>query len=145
MENSLEKLIGYSGDSLLIDYVFRDGIAQLTLNMDELEVCMVISIPTDTIRAEDISDLVKNRRTEALTCYLHIIELSTLLKTQHGYYMAPTDFVSLMKDTRLGVSLAYGRKITEVSWLFRVIGSSLLFSCLVSDTKTISWTEIDSL
>lgn len=134
---TFEELVSKSGDSQLKHYRFQNGIATLKLELYEDVSTVRIDFPTKLVFAQTLD--FTDTHDINLICRLEIIALETVLRTQHGYYMSPTDFADVMKETRRGLSLAYGQKQSEVKWLVNVIGYDRLFSCLVSELSDVRW------
>lgn len=139
MITTLEELIAWSGDSNLRHYQFANGLAELVLDMSEIDAKVKISIQTDTVMAGRIAadDHVRS------TCRLELLDLSELLCSENGSYLPPPDFPTLMKHRRNAVTIAYGRRVNEARWILSIVGYSRLFSCLVASPEAVSWCEVE--
>ena len=137
---TFEELVSRSGDSQLIGYRFESGIATLELELDHDSSTVQIDLPTKLVFAQTLDFTDDNDI--GLLCRLEIVELTPLLRTLHGYYMPPAAFADVMKETRRGLSLAYGQKQNEVKWLVNVIGYDRLFSCLLGEINDVRWAAI---
>jgi hypothetical protein len=139
--DSFHQLIAKTGDSQLIGCRFQNGIATLELELYDVDSTVQINLPTRFIFAEKLD--FTHPDDISLICRLEIIELGIFLHTQHGYYMPPADFADVMKQTRRGLSLAYGQKQSEAKWLVNAIGYDRLFSCLLKEINDVRWVEIN--
>lgn len=136
-----EELVAYSGDSQLKSYRFQNGIATLELELDHDGSTVQIDLPTKLVFTQTLDFTDDNDI--GLLCRLEIVELAPLLRTQRGYYMPPTAFADVMKETQRGLSLAYGQKQSEVEWLVNVIGYDRLFSCLLGEINDVRWAVME--
>ncbi|UOQ55369.1 hypothetical protein [Hymenobacter cellulosivorans] len=131
---TLEELVAASGDAKLLSYHYAEGILFLLLLLDEPDTVVEVKIRTQLLQTG--SELPA---TSPWCCHLGRIELEPIkLEVVNGHYMPPPSFVELMKDTRSGQGLAYGSKASAVGYLFSLVGSSRVLSCLISTPNHIS-------
>ncbi len=133
---SLGYIVSNSGDSIIEDYSYSHGILTLTLDIDELDRRFKLMIKTDTMSVEN-SYLEHHP-----ICWIEIKELVNVLSLQYSFYIPAATFEKVMKETRLNYHLAYGKKTSEVKYIFSLVGSGRLLSCLLSDLNCITIEEL---
>jgi hypothetical protein len=130
---NIQDLADKSSDSHLKLYSFRDGVLEIHLDTDYFDSEVIISIPTDVVSGTEISNKDKVLR----NCRIELTKLEKNLNSEQGYYVPSSDFGNLMKEVRTGISLAYGKKISEIKWQLSIVGYSRLISCLTGDLDKI--------
>ena len=129
---ALNELVEASGDAYLLDYSFRDNLLDLHLKFFELDDVRIL-VRTDTVSIPRyVPDALR-----LWVCYLNLIKLEDVLNIQHGIYVPPQKFIEVKKQTRSGLSLAYGRRANDVQWLFRLVSTKL--ACTITSLEDISW------
>jgi len=138
----LTELIKRSGDSKLDGYKYSDGVLAVKLIYGELEHQIQILIKTDSL----IFDHQNLQRDDKVfrTCRIETIELKGKLSIENGFYVPSSNFSKFMQEVRSGFSLAYGRKASEVKFLFSLIGYGRLVSCTISGFDQIDFNSLDS-
>lgn len=133
---TLDKIIHNSGDSILDKYSYSDGILTIDLDLTELDKKVKIRIRTDSL---SFNDYYVNK-TEDLyrTCRIEFQELLNILSLENSIYVPSKDFGRLMSETRLRLNLAYGKKSSEIKYIFSLVGYDRLITCTVSDLACIN-------
>ncbi|WP_299183606.1 hypothetical protein [uncultured Chryseobacterium sp.] len=131
----LDKIIYNSGDSILEKYSYSDGILAIDLNLTELEKKVKIRIRTDNL---SFNDYYVNKKEDLYrTCRIEFQELLNILSLENSIYVPSKDFGRLMRETRLRLNLAYGKKSSEIKYIFSLVGYDRLITCTVSDLACI--------
>jgi hypothetical protein len=131
----LEYLTRYSGDLILQEYSYSEEHLIIVLTLDEIEQDIKLTIKTEVLSFETF--YLEKKEILFRTCRIQIDKLLNILSTEKGYYIPDINFEKLMKQTREKYNLAYGRKSTEMKYLFSLVGYDRLISCLVSDLEFI--------
>lgn len=131
------EIVPRSGDSTLLRYQFSDGIAQVDLDLYELDAAVRITIPTSLVRGLPLT------QGHWHLCHIRVSKISDLLTVLHNRYVPGDGFISLMKEVRAGLSLAYGKTADEAKYLVSLIGAERYFSCVVADISAISVEELN--
>ncbi|KQS46336.1 hypothetical protein ASG38_11015 [Flavobacterium sp. Leaf359] len=131
----LEYLTQNSGDAILQEYSYSEENLIIVLTLDEIEQDIKLTIKTEAV-SFDIFPLEK-KHTPFRTCRIKIENLSDVLATEKGYYTPNSNFEKLMDETRKNYNLAYGKKSTEMKYIFSLVGYGRLLSCLLSDIEII--------
>lgn len=130
----IQDLVSKSGDSYLKSYDFSDGVLEICLDVDYFDEEITIHIPTDLVLGESIASKDKIAR----NCRIELTQLEGELNSEKDYYVPASDFGAFMKEVRTGISLAYGKKKSEIRWKVSIVGYSRLVSCLTGDLDKIS-------
>lgn len=138
-ELTFTQLIAHSGDSKLLWYVFQDGQLRLELEVDEFDAVVKVTIRTPLMRVNQLYEPDSRVERVLRTCKLELLELTSLLQTQNGYYIPAKEFGQMMKEVRSGAGLAYGESMEKIRFLLRVKGYGELISCLVGQQEDITW------
>jgi len=126
------------GDSRIIHFTFDGFLAKILIQLDEPDDTICVSAETDSL----ISRIHTDDLTGSLIGSISVLDLNETLKSENGFFVPPTSFVDLMKQTRIGVNLAYGRR--GFSYVVNFSGYGLLLSLLLKDLSCISWQVKDS-
>jgi hypothetical protein len=133
---NINDIVERSGDSVLCDCTFSNGIMSLCLEMDELDSILVLSIQTkkiECININSLSDIEKN-------CHIELIRINDVLEIENGYYIAEKSFSNFMKCCKKGFNLAFGLKSSEATFLLSIIGYSRLITCVIENiSKDLKW------
>ncbi len=127
MIKDVSELISKSGDSQLIDYIFRDEILTIEMELDGIDAIVNFSVKTHIVSGHRVLDGHPSHK----ACFLDYIHIEDVLKTINDYYIAPPDFVSLMKQKREGLNLAYGEKKNKGNGIFQVRNHCFILACFV--------------
>ncbi len=129
---TLKELIPNSGDSQIIDFVYKAGQAIVELDIDDdiyrlrlNTTMMALAIPEATDEAHR-------------TCFLKLTPLEEHLSIQNSIYMPPPDFAGIMKDKRMNFNLAYGLKCSEYKFILTLMSSSPLASFVINDLESVT-------
>ena len=133
--SSLEYIINHSGDSILRSHLYSEGVLIINLELTELDRQIKLRIKTedmsfDNRHAYDDTAIYK-------TCRIEIQALD-ILSQENGIYIPPNTFGKLMRESRLNYHLAYGKKSSDLKYIFSLRGYYNLVSCLISDLDAIS-------
>ena len=134
---NISDIISRSGDSELLDYKYLEGLLTFMLRLDELERNVNFQVKTGSLTF-GISTL-KDKNVALRSCRLELKELTSTLAIQNGYYIPNVKFENLMKETREGYHLAYGKNIKEFKYILSIVGSKMLMSCLLSNVNDIEF------
>ena len=137
---SLNNIVNSSGDSILREYSYSKGILSVTLNLTEFDKYVKFSIKTDYL-AFDNFYIEKNEYLYRV-CRIEIQELLEVISVENGFYVPSNTFSKLMKEAKLNYNLAYGKKTSELKYIFSVKGYGQLISCLLFDLNSIKMEEI---
>jgi len=136
---SLEELIDRSGDSIIEGYTYSDGILNIALYIAELEKKLKISIRTETMSFN--SYYLQQKNIVYRTCRIEVQVLLDILSVNHNIYIPSNIFGKLMNETKLNYNLAYGKKISEMKYIFSLVGYDRLLSCVFTDLNSIEFKE----
>lgn len=131
-----EKIIQNSGDSILEKYCYLDGVLTIDLDLPELDKKVKIRIRTDSLLFNNY--YLEKKEDLYRTCRLEFQELLNILSIENCIYVPSNDFGKLMNETRLSYNLAYGKKTSEVKYLFSLTGYNRLVSCVVANLACLS-------
>lgn len=139
---TLSKIINSSGDSLLEKYSYSEGVLIVYLDLPELDKKVRVRIRTDSL---SFNNYYFDEKKEYLyrTCRIEFQELSNILSLENGIYVPSKEFGKLMNETRLRLNLAYGKKSSEVKYIFSLVGYDRLITCTVSDLACIDIVDIN--
>jgi|SRR5690606_33405616 len=136
----LDKITHNSGDSILEKYSYSGGILEIDLNLTELEKKVKIRIRTDNL---SFSGYYVNKAEDLYrTCRIEFQDLLNVLSLENSIYVPSKDFGTLMSENRLRLNLAYGKKPSEIKYIFSLVGYDRLITCTVSDLACINIEEI---
>lgn len=136
---NLDDLINNSGDSIVTEYLYSDGILKIILNVTEVDKNLMLIIKSGDLSFD--SFCLDNKEDIYRTCRIEIQELSKVLSVENGIYIPSTSFGRMMRDSKLNYNLAYGRQKSKVNYIFSLIGYGNLISCLILDTNSITIEE----
>ncbi len=105
---TLDKILYNSGDSILENYHYSDGILVIDLDLTEHDKKVRVSIKTDNLSFNNYY-YVEKKESLYRTCRIEFQELLNILSIENGIYVPSKDFGRLMGETRLKVNLAYGK------------------------------------
>lgn len=137
---NLEYLINNSGDSIIDEYSYSDGILKISLNVTEVDRNLMLLIKSEDLSFD--SFYLGDKKNIFKTCRIEIQELSKVLSVENGIYMPPTSFGGIMQASNSNYNLAYGKKKSKIKYIFSLIGYGNLISCLISDTNSITIEEL---
>jgi hypothetical protein len=133
VEIDIVDLLKSSGDAQFIKSIFQNNLLTILLKLyDDSHV--KISIKTDTVFSYDIENSVNP---VINNCRVDFENLENLLAMKNGYYIPPSGFGEFMKDVKKCYNLAYGKKISDISWLFSIKGYEVLVACIVRSAEDI--------
>jgi len=132
---NLEYLISNSGDSILEDYLYSRGVLTITLNLTEINKIIKLRIKTEHLLFDKF--YLEKENIAYRTCRIEIQELSNILSIKNGVYIPSDTFGKFMNETKQNYNLAYGRKATDLKYIFSLLGYGRLVSCLLSDLNCI--------
>ncbi|NMH87388.1 hypothetical protein [Flavivirga algicola] len=133
---NLKNIIDNSGDSVLEEYFYSKGILTIALDVTELEKKIKIEIKTGDI---SFSNYYLEKKEELYrTCRIEIQELSSVLLVENSFYVPSKTFGKLMTESRLDYNLAYGKKNSDIKYIFSLVGYDRLVSCLLPDLNCIT-------
>ena len=131
----LDRIINNSSDSILENYSYSDGILVINLDLTELEKKVKIRIRTENLSFNDY--YVNKKEYVYRTCKIELQELSNILSLEKNIYVPSKDFGKLMNESKLRLNLAYGKKSSEIKYIFYLSGYEKLIACTVSDLSCI--------
>lgn len=131
----VEFVISNSGDAVLENYYHAEGRLTLTLYLTEVEQWCKLVINTDCFAGS--KHCFEKKDGLYRTCRIELVELKDKLSSQNGFFVPSPTFGEFMKEARVNYNLAYGRKTSEVKYIFSLVGYGVLVSCLVKDVKDI--------
>lgn len=142
MNNDILNLIAKSEESILHSYNYAAGRLVLSLEMPEFtENEVAIEIETSIVKTA----VPESKLTALRTCFIELLEPVHFLEAnENSIFMPPQSFPELMKQVREGASLAYGQKISEVGYIFRLMSSYPLILCLVKNISCVKY-RVNSL
>jgi hypothetical protein len=126
-------LIPRSGDSEILDYSYSNGFLNLRLEVDDLDCIVGLEIKTNII----FCNLGCLDKANINVCYIDVSLLKENVDVNNGHYVSPGGFVESMKSSRNCYNLAYGLKEKEAKLLFRLMSSSVLLACIISEESDI--------
>ena len=134
----LKNIIDNSGDSILEKYTYSEGILTINLYLTDLERKVEIKIKTDILSFNNY--YLEKREELYRTCRIEIQDLLNVLsiESKSNIYIPSSTFGKLMNETRLNYSLAYGKKSSELKYIFSLVGYGRLLSCLLTDLDCIA-------
>lgn len=128
-------IVDRSGDSMLEEYFYSNRILTLVLNMSQFDKKVTFKIETDCLafsipHLDPVQDIHR-------TCRIEILDLLSSIELENGIYVPPRSFSKFMSDSRASYNLAYGKKATQIKYIFSLVGYERLVSCTVSDLSQI--------
>lgn len=131
----LDNIINNSADSILEGYSYLKGTLIIDLDLVELDKKVEIKIKTDYLSinsfyTEKIEDIFR-------TCRIEVQNLEDVLTVKNGIYVPSNDFGKLMNETKSNYNLVYGKKTSELKYIFSLIGYDRLISCVLSDLNCV--------
>lgn len=136
----LKYLINKSGDSILEEYSYSDGFLEVIIDVTEIDKKFRLIIKSSDFSFG--SFYIDNQEDVYKVCRIEIQELSEMISIQNGIYVPPNSFERVMQESRSKYNLAYGKRASEVKYIFHLTGYDKLVSCLISDTNSIKIEEI---
>ena len=133
--DTLKILISNSGDSLLEKYSYLQGILVIDLELFELDKKVRLKIKTDSLSFNN--HYLEKKEKFSKTCRIEFQELSNILSLENAIYVPSKDFGKLMKETRNNLNLVFGKKSTEIKYIFSLVGYDRLITCTVQDLNCI--------
>jgi hypothetical protein len=127
----INDLVRSSGDSILEHYQYSDGILTIRLYADELDRKIEIFLKTNALLFEP--SYFEKSEEAFRTCRIEIIDIQSVLSSQNGLYIPSNTFEKFMGETKAGYNLAYGKKTSEVKFIFSLVGHGRLITCLLYD------------
>lgn len=124
---TLQDLIKMSGDAKLLEITSTGCQCNVRLSLYDGDEAL-IEIITNDMKTFDIGSSSNPLIRE---CHLELVEISEMLSSQNGYYVPSESFGGLMKETKLGLNLAYGKSLKEFKFMFFAKGYEVLFACVV--------------
>lgn len=109
---NLEYLINNSGDSIIDEYSYSDGILKISLNVTEVDRNLMLLIKSEDLSFD--SFYLGDKENIFKTCRIEIQELSKVLSVENGIYMPPTSFGGIMQASNSNYNLAYGKKKSKI-------------------------------
>jgi len=134
--NDLDYLITNSEDSILKEYSYASGELTILLYLTEIDQTINLKIKTDCLSFDN--HYLEKEEELYRTCRIEIQELLNVLSVEHAVYLPSTTFPELMKDAKFNYSLAYGKRSTEIKYIFSLTGYGKLISCLLLDLNCIA-------
>lgn len=132
----LDEIINNSGDSILEKYSYSEGTLTIDLDLTELDKKVKIRIRTDSL---SFNDYYLNKKGDLYrTCRVELQELVNTLSLENGIYVPSKDFGRLMSETKLRLNLAYGKKSSEIRYIFSLVGYDRIITCTVRDLACIN-------
>lgn len=131
----LDYVIRNSNDAILEDHIYSKGNIIIKLFLTNLDKQIKLIVKTNQVAFDHIY-LDKNEEFYR-TCRIELLELSTVLSTENNIYIPPCNFGKLMRETRLNLNLAYGKKNSEIKFIFSLVGYGRLICCLISNLEDI--------
>ncbi|WP_221794707.1 hypothetical protein [Oceanobacter mangrovi] len=124
-----------SGDAELLEVTSSGCYYNVKLSLyDGDEV--VVQIMTSDMK---IFDVESSSNPLIRYCHLELVYISEILSSKNGYYVPPESFGELMKETKLGLNLAYGKSLNEFKIMFFVKGHEVLLACVVKSIDQIKF------
>jgi hypothetical protein len=130
------KIIHKSGDALLEKYSYIDSILIIDLDLTELGKKVRLRIKTDCLCFNNYYYMEK-KEDMYRTCRIEFQDLINILSIENDIYVPSKNFGKLMNETRSRLNLAYGKKSSEVKYIFSLVGYDRLITCTVSDLACI--------
>lgn len=121
---NFRELILKSGDSNLKSYNFSNGILKITAIIGDLNKEYILEFHTDSLEADPIEKFDSINT----TFFIELIKLEKKLKIKNGFYIPNDSFHKLMKEAKLSLHLAYGKRTSEVKYLVLLKGYQNLLS-----------------
>ncbi|MGE9310820.1 hypothetical protein ACLOAU_04220 [Niabella sp. CJ426] len=131
----LQQILNISGDSILEEYSYSAGMLIIVLTVGELDKKLRISINTGELHFNNF--YLSKKEVLYKTCRIEIAELANILQLKNGIYTPSDSFGKFMNEARKNYNLAYGKKSSEVKYLFSLVGYSNLISCVFEDQDCI--------
>jgi hypothetical protein len=132
---NLEYLVSNSDETILKEYSYSGGILTINLELTEIDKKVMLKIKSSHLSFD--SFYLEKKEELYRTCRIEIQDLSEILSTQNGIYVPSNVFGILMNESRSNYNLAYGKKSSELKYVFSLIGYGKLVSCLISDLNSI--------
>ncbi|MFN8360360.1 MAG: hypothetical protein U0264_10650 [Candidatus Kapaibacterium sp.] len=140
--DTLDYIINMSGDSELENYTYAEGVLTIILDVTEIEKKVKISIRTNDVTFNNV--LILSNNGVFRTCRIELVELINVLSSENSCYVPSKDFGKMMKESRMKLNLAYGKKLTEVRYIFSLLGYDRIIACLISDVASITIADVPS-
>jgi hypothetical protein len=131
---TLDEVIVRSAVARLISYTFESKELRFQLYLESEGKLLALALPTDTVHGRTV-DPAGDRA----TCRIEVFDLSRYVPTLQGRYVPPPDQALFLEHARDRLSLAYGRRVTDCSYLLLLRGKYPLLACLVRDLSEIRW------
>ncbi|GAB3322974.1 hypothetical protein GCM10027299_18810 [Larkinella ripae] len=132
---TVEDLVRLSGDSILTAWQYVADQLILTLELSETDAAVSIAIRSKWLAV----DVPNHPSGDAFrTCYVEIAELKESLAETNGFYVPAKEFGLFMQEKRKNLNLAYGLKADEYRYIFSLVTTSRLVSCVLSDLTQIT-------
>jgi len=140
MSMTIAELIAKSGDAILGDYCYSNGVLKLRLDLSDPEDARVsLSVKTSVL----VINVPLSEEAPHRTCHIEILELLEHLDCDdRGIFVPPSDDAVFMRQVRGGLSLAFGYHRSRCGQLFQLRSSQTLLACVLRDRADISC-EID--
>ncbi|MES2702265.1 MAG: hypothetical protein V4649_06475 [Bacteroidota bacterium] len=138
--NFIEDIVKNSGDSTVDKYSYSEGALILELDLTEVERKIRITIKTAILSFSN--DYFEKNDSVYRTCMIEIQELADVVSTENNIYVPPKKFADIMKDSRLNYNLAYGKRKSDIKYIFSLVGYDRLISCLLIDLNCIGFCYI---
>ncbi len=127
------------GDSIIKDYSYVDGNLSIILILDDNDKKINIVITTEHL---SFNNFYLSKKEQAYkTCRVQIEDLAEILSIENGIYIPKNTFGEIMKESKSNYNLAYGKKTSEVKYIFSLSGYGRLISCLINRLDEISIKE----
>ena len=135
----MQDLINNSVESILEKYSYSGGRINIMLNLISIEKIININIKTDHLSFD--SFYLEKDEELYRTCRIDIQTLIDVLSIKNGIFIPPDTFEKLMKESRSNFNLAYGKKASDIKYIFSLVGYGKLISCLIKDLSCIKILE----
>ena len=128
-ELTLNQIISTSGDSTLLSYKYENQVLEFTLHHSGLDKNILFKVETSELRVLLHENYVGD--TTSKTCFIELLELSTVLQVANHHYIPSTDFGKLMQECKLGLNLVYGKKVEDNKYFLSLKGTHTLLCCVL--------------
>jgi hypothetical protein len=128
-ELTLNQIIATSGDSTLLSYKYENQVLEFTLHHSGLDKNILFKVETSELRVLLHDNYIGD--TTSKTCFIELLELSTVLQVANHHYIPSTDFGKLMQECKLGLNLVYGKKVEDNKYFLSLKGTHTLLCCVL--------------
>lgn len=130
----INQLIPEYSELLIQKIEYFDGCAYLEFLNYEETTKYLLCVETKFL----FIDFPKDKNDVYRVCNVNLSTLPEVLNINNNIYVPSESFGQFMNESRNGFNLAYGLSTKIFKYLLFVKGQSLIFSCVLEDTKKLT-------